>query len=113
VQLQDFITQSLVQIVQGVEAAADALKDSSAVISPVQREKAPMGGTQTLIQKVDFDVAVFVSEGTETKGGIGIAIASITLGSTGKSDTSSSSQSRLRFSVPIMLPDGHELRERS
>jgi hypothetical protein len=31
---QNFVTESIVQIVRGIEAASDTLKDSTAVVSP-------------------------------------------------------------------------------
>jgi len=56
------------------------------------------------VQKVDFDIAVTIGEKTATKGTIGIVIAAIGLGSQGESSNSKSSESRIRFSVPIALP---------
>jgi hypothetical protein len=118
-QLQEFVTTSIVQIVKGIENAVDQLKDSTAIVSPgtvVAAHKdwqascsyyAPNAKHSTrVIHSVEFDVAVYASEGKETKGGIGIMVGTIGLGSQGKSDVSSSSQSRLKFTVPIVLPAG-------
>jgi hypothetical protein len=57
-----------------------------------------------LNQEVQFDVAVTTQSGTETKGGIGVFVGPITLGSAGKSDQSTDSTNRINFSVPVYLP---------
>jgi len=65
------------------------------------------GNEKTLrqaVQRIDFDVAVTATEGTETKGGVGIMVGAIGLGSQGKSDASNASQSRIKFVVPMVLP---------
>ena len=58
-----------------------------------------------IVESIEFDVAVTVSEGKETKGGIGILVGSIGLGSQGKSDSEHSAVSRLKFRVPFVLPN--------
>lgn len=117
--LQNFITESIVQIVRGIEAANVVLKDSTAVVSPKNvipsdaerphifgflAEPAAQNKYRTAVQCVDFDVAVYAEEGTETKGGIGLMVGTVGLGSHGKSDKSQSSESRIKFTVPIILP---------
>ena len=57
------------------------------------------------MRNVHFDVAVSTSEGTETKGGIGVVVGPVgSVGSQDQSDVASSSMSRIRFSVPVKLP---------
>ena len=58
------------------------------------------------LHPIEFDVAVTTTEGTETKGGIGVFVVAVGLGSQGKSDATNSSSSRIKFSVPIFLPNG-------
>jgi hypothetical protein len=117
--LQSFVTESIVQIVRGIEEASAALKDSTATVSPknvhpTDTERVHLAGYliepeshgtyRTVVQRIDFDVAVYAEEGTETKGGIGLMVGPIGLGSQGKSDKSHSSESRIKFAVPIILP---------
>ena len=54
---------------------------------------------------MEFDVAVTTSEGTETKGGIGVVVGAIVLGSHGKTDRSNISVNRIKFTVPIDYPE--------
>ena len=114
--LQDFIKETLVQIARGIEGAAAELKGSKAIVNPrnVQtgtgddRHVYGFLDTQTsffkAVQKVEFDVAVTASTGTATKGGIGIMVGAIGLGSQGKSEAQDSSISRIKFLVPMVLP---------
>ena len=114
--LQNFITQTLVQIAKGVEGAVTELKDSSAIVNPRNvsgthiENPNVFGYLDTnkkylrVVQQIEFDVAVVASKGTETKGGIGIMVGSIGLGSQGKSDAENSSHSRIKFKIPMVLP---------
>jgi hypothetical protein len=56
------------------------------------------------VDQVDFDVAVTAVEGKGTKGGIGVFVGAVGLGSLGESNVSSSTVSRIRFSVRVRLP---------
>ena len=116
--LATFIKESLVQIARGIEGANEALADTSAKVNPRGIMPSPKGDTKfygylnendpkkylRVVQEIEFDVAVYASEGTETKGGIGIMVGAIGLGSQGKSQAGSTSESRLKFTVPMVLP---------
>lgn len=118
--LRNFIKETLVQIAQGVEDAREALKDSTAIVNPRNVAGASSGGGDSkvygyvveeeskvyrqAIQSISFDVAVSVANGTETKGGIGLVVGPVALGSNGKTDATNSSQSRIQFRVPMALP---------
>jgi len=71
---------------------------------------AEMRGGQ-VVSFVEFDMAVTATEGKETKGGIGVVAGVFTLGSAGKSDAASGSESRIKFSVPLLLPTHKEYDE--
>jgi hypothetical protein len=116
--LQQFISETLVQIAKGDEEANVQLKDSKAKINPrgivtgghsdsavygFLAEESP-DKFQKVVESIDFDVAVYAAEGTETKGGIGIMVGTIGLGSHGKSESGKSSESRIKFRVPMVLP---------
>jgi len=112
-QLEDFVAETLKQIVNGVEVARAHAKEHGAEVNPVDlglRDKEKMAlrnrRTGALIKEVEFDVAVTVTEGKKTKGGIGVFAAGIGVGAQGQSDAAKSSLSRIKFSVPLMLPTG-------
>jgi len=56
------------------------------------------------IQMVEFDVAVQATEGDSTKRGVGVMVAAIGLGAQQQSDEGRSTTSRVKFSVPVVLP---------
>lgn len=111
--LKDFVSETLVQIVSGVVDAQARSEELGAKISPrltgganyaVQHGFLAAEGGAT--QVVQFDVALTVKEGTGTKGGIGIVAGVISLGSTGQTSEENSSVSRVKFGVPVTLPNG-------
>ena len=116
-ELKDFVETSLQQICDGIKAAQDKIEGGA--INPSGFN--PVYSTETgaacnlvydnqnrkiTLESVEFDVAVTVTEGKETKGGIGVFAGAVSLGSQGKSDSANKSLSRLKFSVPIIFPSG-------
>ena len=119
-ELQQFIKTTLVQIANGIIAANEALADTSARVNP--RNLIPAGEDQQHygyvlqeseatkykrpVETIEFDVALVATEESGSTGGIGVAIGFIGAGARGKSGETSSSESRVRFSVPMVLPSG-------
>ena len=115
--LRNFIKETLVQIAQGIEDASQALDPTTAIVNPWNVVGAH--GTndskvygyvdesreyRQAVQSINFDVAISIGQGTETKGGIGLVVGPVALGSQGKSDTTNASQSRIQFNIPMALP---------
>ena len=111
-ELKTFVTETLNQIIDGVkDAQKNSAQQGGEVNPPIftrpdkgQDRLQHMDIASALVQEVSFDVAVTAVEGTQTKGGIGVFIGVVGLGSQGQSNTSTQSVSRIKFSVPIMLP---------
>ncbi|MES1934414.1 hypothetical protein T35B1_17506 [Salinisphaera shabanensis T35B1] len=115
-ELEQFISTTLVQIANGIQSAADQLHGTRAIVNPRNVSTAGAKGEQIygylnvrkkffkVVQRIDFDVAVTAAEGSEANGGIGIRVGSIGVGATGKSENSNTTVSRIRFSVPMVLP---------
>src|SRR5690349_17366519 len=103
--LKEFVSTTLMQIIEGVTDAQAKVADQciNPGLSSLQQIK-DLGQVATGnfrgVQTVRFDVALSTSEGTETKGKAGIFIAPITLGTQGQSTASNSSVSRVEFGVP-------------
>lgn len=111
-ELREFVAETLVQIVEGVQEAQTRTKDHGARVNPHLTTSADLAVKQGILiasgsaaQLVQFDVALTAKEGTGTKGGIGVVAGIFTLGSTGQSQAENSSVSRVKFSVPLVLPD--------
>jgi hypothetical protein len=110
-ELKDFVSQTLTQILDGIKKSQEYAKEKKAAINPsspsIFGSKATSylrGDNGGMIQYIDFDVAVTAVEGSETKGGIGIFVGSVGIGTQGKSDSSNTSVSRIKFSIPIAFP---------
>lgn len=119
--LEEFITLSLVQIAKGVEGAAKQLADSSCKISPrrispdfkvdskfygyLDESESDHPRHMRIVEAVEFDVSVSVAEGSDKKGGLRVGISSIGIGKEGGTHSSSTSDSRIRFRIPIVLPN--------
>src|SRR3990170_178727 len=89
--LKEFVQQSLTQLIEGVTTAQKAAKPLGARINPagIQPSK-PSSDTLVYVdqrsqvfvpQMIEFDVALGTSEAEEAKGGAGIVVGPVLLGS--------------------------------
>ena len=109
--LKEFIRDTLTQIAEGAAEAQVNISALGGEVAPSIRTGTYMElGKHGLLSAengyahmVEFDVALTASEGTGTKGGIGVFLGAVTLGSGGESKSESSSLSRIKFSIPISL----------
>lgn len=110
--LQDFISTSLSQIIHGISDAQELVADTNAIIQP-----AKIAGAGNLsdilyvhergpVSTVEFDVALTVTEGTEHESRIGVLLGSIggSAGARGRDEFGSAH--RVKFSIPILYPGG-------
>jgi len=110
VKLQEFVAETLKEIIAGVKEAQEYAGQQGATVNPHMRlaEATESGGVAVVqgvrLKEVEFDVAVVAEKAEETKGGVKVGIGLFNLATQGQSDSSSSSTSRVRFSVPIALP---------
>ena len=111
--LEDYIAETLRQIVSGVAKAQELTGAHGADINPHMRSNAAVNSALGIIatatngvyaQLVQFDVALTVKDGTGTKGGIGVASGIINLGSSGQSSNENTAVNHVRFTVPLALP---------
>ncbi len=106
--IKDFVENTLVQIVEGINNANEKLKDQGAKITSKDvralREGTTLNSrTGDLVNLIDFDVAVTVNEKDTADGGAGIKIAGINIGGKLQNETSNQSISRIKFSIPLSL----------
>jgi len=121
-ELDEFIEESLKQILQGVKKAQEVTRlpnrdpRESALINPdimYSADSAPKGKyyatiSRDLVLFVDFDVAVTTDYKGEAKGTLGIKVFGIGIGGSGSSSEGASTVSRIKFQVPIRLPKYEE-----
>ena len=112
IDLHQFVREALLQIIKGVKDVQADAKPLGAMVNPNLSTSADHAIKQGLLvasgryaQLVQFDVALSVRAGTGTKGGIGVFVGPVTLGTTGQSNQENSSISRVKFFVPLTLPE--------
>ena len=119
-ELKDFISETLVQIANGITDANQQLENCDAMVNPpnvsvsTSSDKLTYGVIDTSkdskesswrqVQKIDFDVSVTATKGSGTNGGIKIGIGGIGLGSEGKSESENQASNRIKFTIPMVLP---------
>ncbi|PHS68671.1 MAG: hypothetical protein COB23_09020 [Methylophaga sp.] len=109
-ELKEFIKTALTEIVVGVsEASTIATEHGGSVGSMklygyVKENKVMTDDNDRPVTTVEFDIALSEANSTDTKGGIGVYLGAVGLGSQGASHGEASSHSRIKFSVPVVLP---------
>ena len=114
-ELREFVRSTLLEIVAGVTDAQKALDEegSTAVIN------APAAGNlkqyyergTRLLEMVEFDVALTVTETTDKGLGGRLSIAAASIGTQRGTSIENSEVSRVRFQVPVVLPMGKGIKE--
>ncbi|MFZ3079680.1 MAG: hypothetical protein WA109_08340 [Bellilinea sp.] len=92
-ELKEFVSETLTQIIDGVKIAQTQASETNAVIA--------RDGDYV---KVEFDVAITTTDVTEGKVGAGIFVASINLGGQARGEISNQTLSHIMFSIPLYLP---------
>ena len=117
-ELKDFVTETLTQLIEGVHESQRRISDGTAKgshdgkINPhlsteqgeLERKGYRVSTSGQPVQNVEFDVAVIVNEAVEAKAGAGLLVAAIGLGVKGAVETKDTSVHHIKFAVPIALP---------
>jgi hypothetical protein len=111
-ELKVFISETLQSIANGIIEAQNKMPLGATVNPSDIREQnnKPHGLNFNPMQDIEFDIAISVLEGSETKGGIGVLAGALNLGTSGKSENSNTSQSKIRFTVPMVFSQQKEKR---
>ncbi len=111
IKLEDFVSETLRQIIQGVVNAQEHASKLSGSVSPSSARFRTDQGMQlydlkdkSLIEKIEFNVAVTTTEGTATAGGVGVFVGPVSLGSKGESNSTNQSTSTIKFAVAVKFP---------
>ena len=112
--LQQFISESLTQISEGIKNAQAKTEAHGTKINPNLKNISSnnighmpegcylvMGKTTRLVSMVQFDIALTITTDRTTEGKIGIGIAAVGLGTKGQSKNTSAELTRVKFQVPI------------
>jgi len=112
VDLKDFVSSSLTQIIEGVGDAQKRAAASGAWISPVGKNIPHREGARKIetpngvgyLEDVHFDVAITVSDQQQAGGGAGIQIFGAKLGADGNVKYQNEAVSRIQFTIPVVWP---------
>jgi len=111
--LSRFISETLVGIQKGVHDAISQSKNEelSGVINPVLPKQLAMGGytqdknlNKSHLERVQFDIAVTVDESKSSGVDGSIKVMGISAGGDKGSTHTSATESRIKFSIPIIPP---------
>ncbi|WP_428503777.1 hypothetical protein [Roseateles sp.] len=108
--LQEFIRTALTEIVAGVAEAKEECKKhgasvgSNAVYGHLKEAQIVTDNDGKPVSRVEFDIALAEAKATDPKNGIGVFLGAVGLGAQGASPSESLSNSRIKFSVPIIFP---------
>ncbi len=98
-ELREFVTTTLKQIIDGIQDAQEYVEKSGSTAEIVNQF--PIDRCKT---KIEFDVAVTAESSTTAEGKAGISVFSIGATTGGQMERLSSTVSRIRFPVPVDLP---------
>lgn len=102
--LKDFVANTLAEIVEGCKEADSRVAGHGGSVNPLPRGRVidTLSWRGVPLQSVEFDVAVTAAEESEVSGGV--KVVGMRVG--GASTESSTSISRVRFAVPLAMPQG-------
>ncbi|WPD22960.1 MAG: hypothetical protein SD837_00055 [Candidatus Electrothrix scaldis] len=116
-ELKDFISETLTQLVEGIADAQSRVDGKGGRVCPYTynkpEHKSVIAKTKDNLPvvAVDFDVLITAEDGTGTKGNVSVVAGIFNLGSQGESKHSNQSASRVKFMVPVALPLHGSLKE--
>ena len=90
-ELNEFVRRTLEDVMKGVADAAKSMQGGKVVKTAT-------------VQFVEFDVAVTVTEQSNTEGHAGISVLKLGFGGAKASESSNQSATRIKFSIPVRFP---------
>ena len=107
-QLKEFVTESLTQIMGGIKEAQNKCSKIGGLICPegvvVNNKKAERFYYNKPVDMIEFDIAVIATEEMDKGGGGGINVYSVKLGGSVEKKNTDTRESRISFSIPVVFP---------
>ena len=111
-ELKDFISETITQMMEGVKNAQEKAKEFGAIINPPCEYSKEYtismrnnNGEYQRIQTVEFDVSLTSTSTSDTKKGISVAFAGIGLEGGKGNNEQNAIVNRIKFAIPIALPN--------
>ncbi len=109
--IQEFITEAVKQIVIGVSNANEEivsygalLPDTSCALNLENFQYYEEDGVRRIITEINFDIAVTVVQNKNSSTGGGIKVCGINLGADDSTNNSNQTSSRVQFKLNLVLP---------
>jgi hypothetical protein len=109
--LEDFIAESLGQIMSGIKKAQQNSKDTGASINhpsvPTSTgcDEVLVAKGGGVLERVHFEVLITASESEGAKGGIGVFTGAFGLGGQVEGGSESRHANRIKFAIPVRYPE--------
>lgn len=115
-ELKEFVSESIKQIIDGIVDAQSYAKSKGASINPkgmayispsVNNLFVPQdrGTPDKPVQIMEFDVAITVTQANEAKAGLAVFVGALGIGTQAKIEDGNTNANRIKFSVPFLFPD--------
>ena len=98
-ELKEFVSAALADIVEGVKAAQDKIEKGGALVNPVDP-----AATHGPLQEINFDIAVTAREAESIEGRAGLSVVGVSVGGGGQRDLENVAVSRVQFGLKVRLP---------
>lgn len=106
-ELKEFITETLVQMMEGVKNAQQRSKEFGGFVNPEDQQKTSthVGSSHWVkIQPVDFEISLTETSSSDSQKGISVNFGGIG-GKGGKEkNEQSTSLNKIKFTIPVILP---------
>jgi hypothetical protein len=111
VELGKFVTDTLVQVIRGVQEAQE--KVGQGLVNPRDLMTQADGSPKThykaghaLVHMIEFDVAISVNDSVAGQSVGAVSVLGANVGGKGSLGAEHSTATRIRFEVPVLLPKG-------
>ena len=116
-ELKEFITQTLININQGIIDAQEQTKESGLIINPKNFRKKgdntyeQYNGNPAQVQDIEFNVVVNVAEGNDAKIAVGVFTGMLSGGASNTNQNNNSTQTTIKFNLPVQFPSNDNLKQ--
>ncbi len=104
-ELKEFVSETLSNIIQGIEKAQKELEGKDCAINPeMYHEDKDVAKDRRKIKNIEFEVLLKLEESQGSKATIGVFAGFIGGGAQGQSGEITQSLNKIKFSVPVVYP---------
>ena len=116
-ELKDFVKVTLEQIVEGAALAQESITARGGTVNPSNMDFIKDGSrnyySHAMPQEVVFDVGLTSTDKAGSSEGIGVFLGSISLGKKNDSGVEQVAVTKVKFTIPLVLPPGDKLIQRN